>query len=194
MNSSKIWRKFCTSRAALWFAVICVAAVFSGCQDRPPQAKVALPLGTLVTVPAEQNPCVAAAASPKNSQVAAAAEREPLPAVVRESAPQWRTVRMRVTAYCPCPLCCGPLAQGRTANGRVIRPGDRFVAAPKKYSFGTEIIVPHYNGNKAIKVLDRGSAITGNHLDLFFPSHTKAAKWGVKYLNVKVRTNQQQET
>lgn len=111
-----------------------------------------------------------------------------------ENSPQWRIVRMRVTAYCPCTQCCGPSAQGRTANGHVIRPGDRFVAAAQTYSFGTELIVPQYNGTRPIKVLDRGGAIQGNHLDLFFASHAQAAKWGVRYLDVKIRLNRQQET
>ena len=103
------------------------------------------------------------------------------------SLPQWRIMRMRVTGYCPCPICCGRLAQGRTANGHVIRQGERFVAADKKYPFGTEIIVPHYNNEKPIKVIDRGGAIKGNCLDLFFDKHTNAAKWGVRYLDVKVK-------
>ena len=40
---------------------------------------------------------------------------------------------------------------------------------------------------KPIKVLDRGGAIRGNKLDVFFNSHRKARQWGVKYIDVKVR-------
>lgn len=100
----------------------------------------------------------------------------------------WRTVRMRVTAYCPCRRCCGRYSDKRTASGHKIRRGDTFVAADRRYSFGTEMIVPGYNNSRLVKVLDRGRVIRGNRLDVFFNSHRKARKWGVKYLPVKVRT------
>jgi 3D (Asp-Asp-Asp) domain-containing protein len=100
---------------------------------------------------------------------------------------QWQTVRMRVTAYCACRRCCGKFSDGITASGHKIRRGDTFAAADKRYSFGTEMVVAGYNKDKPIKVLDRGGAIRGNKLDVFFPTHKKARKWGVKYIDVKVR-------
>jgi 3D (Asp-Asp-Asp) domain-containing protein len=96
---------------------------------------------------------------------------------------------MRVTAYCPCEKCCGKNSNRKTASGHKIKRGDTFVAADKRYPFGTEFIVPGYNNSKPVKVLDRGFAIRGNQLDVFFDSHQKAKKWGVKYLPVKVLTN-----
>ena len=99
----------------------------------------------------------------------------------------WRRVRMRVTAYCPCEKCCGEFADGITASGHKIHPGDCFVAADSSLPFGTELIVPDYNANRPVKVLDRGGAITGNHLDVFFPTHEQALQWGVKNLDVKVK-------
>lgn len=96
---------------------------------------------------------------------------------------------MRVTAYCPCQECCGRNSDGKTASGHKIKLGDTFVAADKRYPFGTEIIVPGYNNSRPVKVLDRGFAIRGNRLDVFFDSHRKARIWGVKYLPVKVLTN-----
>jgi len=101
----------------------------------------------------------------------------------------WRTVRMRVTAYCPCRRCCGRHSDGKTASGHKIRRGDTFVAADRKHLFGTKMIVPGYNNSNPVKVLDRGGAIRGNRLDVFFNSHRKARKWSVKYLPVKVRIN-----
>ena len=98
-----------------------------------------------------------------------------------------RIVPMRVTAYCPCSKCCGQYADGITASGHKIQPGDTFVAADKRYSFGTEMIVPGYNDGRTVKVLDRGGAIKGNRLDVFFHSHQEALEWGVKYLDVQVR-------
>jgi len=110
-------------------------------------------------------------------------------AVASEDAPQsqWRTVRMRVTAYCPCAKCCGQFADGITANGHRIIDGDRFVAADRQYAFGTELIIPGYHGDSPVKVLDRGGAIKGDKLDVFFNTHQEALEWGVRYLDVKVR-------
>ena len=108
-----------------------------------------------------------------------------------DNAPQsavkvWKTVSMRVTAYCPCSICCGRHADGITASGHKIQAGDFFAAAGPQYAFGTSMIVPGYNGGKAVEVLDRGGVITGNRLDVFFDSHQQALEWGVKYLPVQV--------
>ncbi|MBN1804713.1 MAG: 3D domain-containing protein [Sedimentisphaerales bacterium] len=99
----------------------------------------------------------------------------------------WETVRMRVTAYCPCPKCCGEYSDGVTACGHVIQPGDTFVAADRRYSFHTEMLIPGYSNSKPVKVLDRGGAIKGNKLDVFFATHQEALEWGVKFLDVKIR-------
>ena len=100
---------------------------------------------------------------------------------------EWQTVQMRVTAYCPCPKCCGEYSDGVTACGHKIRPGDAFVAADREYAFGTEMVVPGYKDGQLVKVLDRGGAIRGDRLDVFFHSHEEALEWGVRYLDVKIR-------
>src|SRR4051794_33111968 len=41
-------------------------------------------------------------------------------ATVVSSVPASHTMRMEVTAYCPCVKCCGPKAQGVTASGKLI--------------------------------------------------------------------------
>ena len=103
-----------------------------------------------------------------------------------EQSGEWRTVQMRVTAYCPCEKCCGEYSDGITACGHKIRSGDAFVAADKQYSFGTEMLIPGYTNGQPVKVLDRGGAIRRDRLDVFFHSHEEALKWGVKHLDVKV--------
>jgi len=95
-------------------------------------------------------------------------------------------IKMRVTAYCPCEKCCGEYSDGVTACGHRIQPGDAFVAADKNYAFGTQMSIPGYNNNQPVKVLDRGGAIRGDRLDVFFHSHEEALQWGVKHLDVKV--------
>jgi len=111
---------------------------------------------------------------------------EPEPDVV----PDYTEVDMRVSAYCPCEKCCGKWADGITASGHVIQPGDKFVAAPPAYSFGTMVDIPGYG---KVPILDRGGAIKGNRLDIFFGNdkdgisgHQRALNWGVKNLKVKV--------
>lgn len=104
------------------------------------------------------------------------------------SSGEWQTVRMRVTGYCPCEKCCGDSADGITANGHRIQPGDTFVAADRRYAFGTEMIIPGYSNSQIVKVLDRGGAIRGDKLDAFFHTHQAALEWGVRYLDVQVRT------
>jgi 3D (Asp-Asp-Asp) domain-containing protein len=99
----------------------------------------------------------------------------------------WTTIPMRVTAYCPCEQCCGEWADGVTANGHVIEPGDCFVAADRRFKFGTEMLIKGYNNSKTVKVYDRGGAIKGNKLDVFFHTHQAALEWGVRYIDVKVR-------
>ena len=102
---------------------------------------------------------------------------------------RWQSVQMRVTAYCPCPKCCGQYSDGVTASGHEIQKGDTFAAADRKYPFRTELIIPGYNNGKAVKVLDRGGAIYENRLDVFFETHQQALEWGVRILDVKVHRN-----
>lgn len=106
--------------------------------------------------------------------------------VSAENDGKWKTLRMRVTAYCPCEICCGEWADGVTANGHRIEDGDCFVAADKRFDFGTKMLIEGYNGGNEIEVLDRGGAIKGNKLDVFFHTHQAALEWGVRYIDVKI--------
>lgn len=98
-----------------------------------------------------------------------------------------KTIEMEVTAYCPCKKCCGPLAQGITASGkRVSYNNGKFVAADRSIKFGTKLIIPGYASNKPVEVTDRGGAIKGNKLDVYFDSHQQALNWGRQKLTVTV--------
>ena len=91
--------------------------------------------------------------------------------------------RFTVTAYCPCRRCCGRYDDGITASGHIINVGDRFVASPPEFAFGTIMNIPNYG---TVKVLDRGGAIKGNRLDVFFATHQEALQWGVQNLDVEI--------
>ncbi|MCK9273831.1 MAG: 3D domain-containing protein [Syntrophales bacterium] len=111
--------------------------------------------------------------------------------------------RMLVTAYDAGPESCGwkkkywclgppvyaygPLKGKRkrvgiTADGTKARKGT--IAADPKYPFGTKMYVPGYGWGE---VHDRGRAIKGEHIDIFFPDRDDALKWGKKYLNVIIK-------
>jgi len=83
--------------------------------------------------------------------------------------------------------CCGSFANGWTASGHPVSfNGSRFAAAPRWIPFGAVLTIPGYNGGRAVPVLDRGGAIKGDRLDVFFPTHNAAPKWGVRYLDVEI--------
>jgi len=101
------------------------------------------------------------------------------------------TRRYIVTAYCPCEKCCGKWADGITASGHAICPGDIICAADPSIPFGTRIFIPGYSAYP-VRILDRGGDIKGNRLDVLFydgnlkTSHARALEWGVQYLECKV--------
>ncbi len=89
-------------------------------------------------------------------------------------------VEMEITAYCKEKCCCGRFTDSITASGK---PAVGLIcAADPKYPFGTKMTV----GGVVYTVEDRGSAITGNKLDLLFSSHQAALEFGRKTLKVKV--------
>jgi 3D (Asp-Asp-Asp) domain-containing protein len=103
-------------------------------------------------------------------------------------APEARTIRMEVTAYCPCVKCCGPNAQGITASGKLVSYNEgKFVAADTGVlPFGTKLVIPGYADNTMVEVIDRGGAIKGNKLDLYFATHAEALVWGRQQVDVTI--------
>jgi 3D (Asp-Asp-Asp) domain-containing protein len=99
-----------------------------------------------------------------------------------------RKLRMQVTAYCACTKCCGPNARGITASGLPVSFNNgAFVAADTSVlAFRTHIQIPGYNSGQAVQVIDRGGAIKGNHIDVYFPTHEEALQWGRQWLTVSV--------
>lgn len=73
-------------------------------------------------------------------------------------------------------------AVGITASGTRARKGT-IAADTGKYPFGTVMSIPDYGYGR---VEDRGGAIKGDHVDLFFGSHGAALKWGRRWRDVKI--------
>jgi 3D (Asp-Asp-Asp) domain-containing protein len=105
-----------------------------------------------------------------------------------EVAPRYRVIMMEVTAYCPCTKCCGENAQGITASGKPVTHNEgRFVAADTRVlPFNTKLSIPGYHGAAPVPVLDRGGAIKGNKLDVYFDSHDTAKQWGRRMIPVRI--------
>lgn len=112
----------------------------------------------------------------------------------------FKDLSMVTTGYCKCKKCCGwkrtwygkPVVKGThnhkqvgvTAMGTKARPGT-IAADTSKYPFGSILYVPGYGYGR---VEDRGSAVKGDHLDLYFKKHRQALQWGTKRTNVRVYT------
>lgn len=97
----------------------------------------------------------------------------------------------RLTAYCSCEKCCGQWANNRpldengnpivyTANMSVAKQGVTVAADTSVLPFGTVILI---DGHEYI-VQDRGGAIKGNRIDVYFDSHEEALQFGVQYKEI----------
>lgn len=87
----------------------------------------------------------------------------------------------KVTGYCKCSSCCGK-SNGITASGTVAKAGRTIAADTSKLPFGTKVVIDGHT----YTVEDRGGAINGNKIDMFFDSHSQALQWGVRYCEVYV--------
>lgn len=85
------------------------------------------------------------------------------------------TLKVEVTHYCACSICCGSNADGITASGKTAARG--MVAMSSHYPFGTQIMI---NGTM-YTVEDRGGSGIENDIhrvDIFVPDHQEALRLG----------------
>lgn len=92
---------------------------------------------------------------------------------------EWELKQFDVSAYCICMKCCNK-EDGIAASGIHYKLGDKGVAAPRTYPFGTPMIVPGYG---LAQVWDRGGAIK------FKGSTTKNIKIGKQLVKDKLLTH-----
>lgn len=99
-----------------------------------------------------------------------------------------RVIYMTVTGYSPDERSCGKFADNKTATMySVWTNGMNLVAAdPKLLPYWSMVSIPGYAGNDIVPVLDCGGAIKGNRIDLLYPTHEIARKWGVRQVPVTV--------
>lgn len=87
-----------------------------------------------------------------------------------------------LTGYCACAICCGK-TNGITASN-THATANRTIAADSRYAFGTKMIIL----GQVYTVEDRGGAIQGNHIDIYFNTHAEALQFGKKYADVYLYT------
>ena len=87
-----------------------------------------------------------------------------------------------LTAYCPCVICCGKTDKV-TASGAIATP-NHTIATDSRYAFGTKFIIL----GQVYTVEDRGGAIQGNRIDVYFDTHAEALQFGKKYADVYLYT------
>lgn len=93
------------------------------------------------------------------------------------------------TAYCPCEICCGKWALNRpdgivyTASGAIAEEGVTIAADWSVYSPGTILYI---EGIGERTVQDRGGAISGQKIDVFFNNHEDALHFGRQEVRIKV--------
>lgn len=90
------------------------------------------------------------------------------------------------TAYCPCVKCCGIWSEDhpsrgedyvqKTRTGTIPEEGRTIAADWDVLPEGSEVIL---DGHTYI-VEDRGGAVKGNSIDIFFESHEAAVEFGVQ--------------
>ncbi len=93
----------------------------------------------------------------------------------------------KVTAYCSCERCChkdpSDKWYGITATGKRARWGT--VAVDKRViKLGSELKINGFPGT-IFRAEDVGGAVKGKHIDVWFPSHSEALKFGVKKIVIK---------
>lgn len=86
----------------------------------------------------------------------------------------------KVSAYCACVRCTGN-TKGITASGAKVQEGVTVAADWSVLPKGTVIEI---DGIGQRIVQDKGGAIKGNRLDIYFQDHQTALNFGVQYLKV----------
>lgn len=85
----------------------------------------------------------------------------------------------KLTAYCACKKCCGK-TDGITASGVKAVEGITVAADTRVLPFGTKVLIDGHE----YTVQDKGGAIKGNKIDIYFEDHMTAKKFGVQYKEV----------
>ena len=113
---------------------------------------------------------------------------------IKEEEPPIEWIEFKATAYCSCEKCCGywatvrptdengkPIVYG--ATGLILSQGTSVAADTSIYPIGTRLEI---EGMGVYIVQDRGGAIVGNSIDIYFEDHDAAVEFGVQTLKVRI--------
>ena len=105
----------------------------------------------------------------------------------------YTVLTVSITAYCPCPSCCGIWSAQhesrigtdyvqKTSSGTIPTAGRTIATDPKAIPTGSKVVI---DGHTYIAE-DTGGGIKGNRIDIYFDTHQEALDWGVQTKEVKV--------
>lgn len=107
--------------------------------------------------------------------------------------PKYESLGMfQLTGYCPCSKCCGIWAECRPngvvygASGEELAPNHSVAVDTSIIPYGTVLLI---NGTEYVAE-DCGSAIKGNHIDIYFETHEEAVKFALQYAEVFIEVNE----
>ncbi len=85
----------------------------------------------------------------------------------------------RTTGYCPCRLCSEGWGR-RTSTGTIARANHTIAVDPRVIPYGSRVMI---NG-VVYTAEDRGGAVKGEHIDIFFDTHPQTTQHGSRYQEV----------
>ncbi len=91
-----------------------------------------------------------------------------------------------ITAYCSCEECNGQWTGQPTASGTDMVEGRTIAVDPDVIPLGSTVKI---DGNTYIAE-DTGSAVNGEHIDMFLDDHQQTDEWGRQYKDVYLYTGE----
>lgn len=85
----------------------------------------------------------------------------------------------RTTGYCPCYRCSEGWGR-RTSTGATATSGHTVAVDPRVIPYGTKLMIE----GVIYTAEDRGGGVKGNHIDIFFDSHTQTRQHGSRQQEV----------
>ena len=86
------------------------------------------------------------------------------------------SLSVTVTAYCPCPICCGK-SDGITSSGTRAKEKQTIAVDPNVIPIGSQV---HLEGLGTFIAEDTGGAIKGNRIDVYMEDHNQALQFGIQ--------------
>lgn len=126
---------------------------------------------------------------PQETEAIIYIETEPVIATPADTIPETETAytweslgTYKLTAYCPCSICCGKWAGGKTYSGTMPAAGRTIAVDKSIIPMGSVILI---DGIEYIAE-DTGN-FKGKHIDIYFDSHKQALNFGVQRKEIFIK-------